>query len=94
MKYECPRCKQFTYETGMSNRGAGCMFLVVLPILIGMIPGAAGFYGGTVDMEIFFFIIPLSMIIGVIVIIYSFISPQKTINYRRSNCEFEQKHNI
>jgi hypothetical protein len=94
MKYECPRCKQFTYEKGMSNRGAGCMFLVVLPILIGMIPGAAGFYGGTVDMEIFFFIIPLSMIIGVIVIIYSFISPQKTINYKCSNCDFEQEHEI
>lgn len=94
MKYECPRCKQFTYKKGMSNRGAGCMFLLGLPILIGMIPGAAGFYGGTVDMEIFTFIIPLSMIIGVIVIIYSFISPQKTINYKCSNCDFEQEHEI
>jgi len=45
-------------------------------------------------MGIFVYIIPLSMIIGVIVIIFSFISPQKTIDYTCSNCKFTQKHNI
>jgi len=94
MKYECPNCKQFKYEKGVSNRGCGWRLLIGLPILILMIPGASGFYGGTVDMGIFLFIIPLSMIIGVIVIIFSFISPQKTIDYTCSNCKFTQKHNI
>jgi|TARA_B110000211_G_scaffold223258_1_gene272896 hypothetical protein len=94
MKHECPKCKQYTYEKGWSNRGCGWILLLGLPIFIGMIPGASGFYGGTVDMEIFVFIIPLSMIIGVIVIIFSFISPQKTIDYKCSNCEFTQKHEM
>tara|TARA_B110000879_G_scaffold43633_1_gene61570 strand:+ start:946 stop:1125 length:180 start_codon:yes stop_codon:yes gene_type:complete len=59
-----------------------------------MMPGAARFYGGTVDMEISGSFILLSMIIGVIVIIFSFISPQKTIKYKCSNCNFTQEHEI
>jgi len=94
MKYECPNCKQFTYKKGMSNRGCGFILLIGVPLFIGMIPGASGFYGGTVDMGFFVYIIPLSIIIGLIVIIYSFISPQKTIDYKCSNCDFEQKHEI
>jgi ssDNA-binding Zn-finger/Zn-ribbon topoisomerase 1 len=94
MKYECPNCKQFKYEKGWSNSGCGWILLLGLPIFIGMIPGASGFYGGTVDMGIFVYIIPLSMIIGVIVLIFSFISPQKTIDYTCSNCNFTQKHKI
>jgi hypothetical protein len=94
MKHECPNCKQFTYEKGWSNRGCGWILLLGLPILIGMMPGASGFYGGTVDIGFLVSIIPLSMIIGVIVIIFSYISPQKIIDYTCSNCKFTQKHNI
>ena len=64
MKYECPNCKQFAYEKGWSNLGCGFILLLGLPIFIGMIPGASGFYGGTVDMGFFVYIIPLSIIIG------------------------------
>ena len=53
MKHECPNCKQFTYEKGWSNRGCGWILLLGIPIFIGMIPGASGFYGGTVDMGFF-----------------------------------------
>jgi hypothetical protein len=94
MKHQCPNCKQYTYKKGWSNRGCGWTLLLGVPILILMMPGAAGFYGGTVDMEISGFFILLSMIIGVIVIIYSFISPQKTINYTCSNCDFTQEHEM
>ena len=94
MKHQCPNCKQYTYKKGWSNRGCGWMLLLGLPIFIGMIPGASGFYGGTVDTAIFVFIIPLSMIIGLIVIIISFTSPQKTIDYTCSNCDFSQEHEM
>ena len=94
MKHECPKCKQYTYEKGWSNRGCGWILLLGLPIFIGMIPGASGFYGGTVDMGIFIYIIPFSMIIGVIVIIVAIISPQKTIKYKCSNCNFTQEHEM
>jgi hypothetical protein len=94
MKHECPNCKQFKYEKGWSNRGCGCILLIVVPIFTLMIPGASGFYGGNVDIGDFGFIVLLSMIIGVIVIIFSFISPQKTINYKCSNCDFEQEHEM
>ena len=89
---KCPNCNQFKYKKAMSNRGCGWILLIVVPIFTLMIPGASGFYGGNVDIGDFGFIVLLSMIIGVIVIIFSFLSPQKTINYKCSNCDFEQKH--
>jgi ssDNA-binding Zn-finger/Zn-ribbon topoisomerase 1 len=94
MKHECPNCKQFKYEKGWSNLGCGFILLLGVPIFIGMIPGASGFYGGTVDIGSFGYIIPLSMIIGVIVIIVAIISPQKTIKYKCSNCNFTQEHEM
>jgi hypothetical protein len=94
MKHECPNCKQYKYEKGWSNLGCGFTLLLGVPILIGMIPGASSFYGGTVDTGSFGYIIPLSMIIGVIVIIVAIISPQKTIKYTCSNCNFTQEHEM
>lgn len=92
MKHECPNCKQFKYEKAMSSRGCGWILLIGVPIFGLMMPGMAGFYGGVVEgvAGISF----VSMIIGLIVIVISFLSPQKTINYKCSNCNFEQEHEM
>tara|TARA_B100001093_G_scaffold493770_1_gene536300 strand:- start:157 stop:441 length:285 start_codon:yes stop_codon:yes gene_type:complete len=94
MKYECPNCNQFTYEKGWSKRGLGWRLLVGLPLFSLLIPGASAFYGGDVSFEDIGIIILASMIIGLLIIIYSYISPQKTINYKCSNCGFNQEHEI
>ena len=38
MKYECPRCKQFTYEKGTSNRGCGWILLIGVPFFCLLVP--------------------------------------------------------
>tara|TARA_B110000003_G_scaffold29493_1_gene27785 strand:+ start:1660 stop:1944 length:285 start_codon:yes stop_codon:yes gene_type:complete len=94
MKYECPNCKQFTYEKGMSNRGCGWILLIGVPFFCLLVPGASEFYGGGVSFDDMGALILISMIIGVIVLLFSFISPQKTIDYTCSNCKFTQKHKM
>jgi len=94
MKYECPHCKQFTYEKGMSNRGCGWILLFGVPFFSLLIPGASSFYGGDTSFEDMGPFVLVSMIIGIIVVLFSFISPQKTIDYKCSNCKFTQKHKI
>ena len=39
MKYECPNCKQFSYEKGWSNRGCGWVLLIGVPLFSLLIPG-------------------------------------------------------
>ena len=94
MKHKCPNCKQFKYEKGWSNRGCGWILLIGVPLFSLLIPGASAFYGGEMSFGEMGGIILISMIIGVIVLIFSFISPQKTINYKCSNCDFEQEHEM
>ena len=94
MKYECPNCEQFKYEQQTSVRGCGWRLFIVVPLFSLLIPGASSFYGGDTSFEDMGIIVLLSMLIGIIIIIISYLFPQKTINYKCSNCEFEQEHNI
>jgi hypothetical protein len=94
MKHECPNCEQFKYEQQTSERGCGWRLFIVIPLFLLLITGASSFYGGDTSFEDMGIIVLLSMLIGIIIIIISYPSPQKTINYKCSNCEFEQKHNF
>ena len=94
MKYQCPNCEQFKYEQQTFVRGCGWRLFIVISLFLLLIPGASSFYGGDTSFEDMGIIVLLSMLIGIIIIIISYISPQKTINYKCSNCEFEQEHNI
>lgn len=94
MKHQCPNCKKFTYEKEMSNRGCGFYLLFGVPLLSLLVPGASSFYGGDISFEEMFPFMVVSMIVGIIVVLFTFIFPQKTIDYKCSNCEFTQKHEL
>ena len=71
--------------------GFCCLVFLFFSLLI---PGASSFYGGDTSFEDMGPFVLVSMIIGIIVVLFSFISPQKTIDYKCSNCKFTQKHKI
>jgi predicted RNA-binding Zn-ribbon protein involved in translation (DUF1610 family) len=92
--YECPNCGQYKYSQNMSTLGCGFSLLILVPILSLLTVGGSSYHGGDISFFDVGGIAILSMIIGVIVIVYSIIFPQKKITYRCSNCGFEQKHKI
>lgn len=92
--YECPNCGQFKYKKQMSVRGCGWRLLLVVPILGLFVPGGSNYFGGYTSFNDMWGIIFWSIIIGIIIIIISYISPQKKIQYKCDNCEFEQEHEM
>ena len=92
--YECPNCGQYKYSQNMSTLGCGVSLLVLVPILCLLIPGGSSYHGGNVSFGDVGGIAILSMIIGLVVIVYSIISPQKTITYKCSNCGYEKIHKM
>jgi|TARA_B110000908_G_C10224001_1_gene436885 hypothetical protein len=86
MKQQCPNCKQFEYERGYSTRNIGCGCMIVLPIII----GGASVYGlgdsaGSLLMLI-------SFLIGLAIVIKSYIKPDQTIEWKCNQCNFSQTH--
>jgi len=92
--YECPNCGQYKYSQNISTLGCGVSLLVLVPILCLLVPGGSSYHGGDVSFSDVGGIAILSMIIGLVVIVYSIIFPQKEITYKCSNCGFEKKHKI
>lgn len=93
MKHKCPNCGQFKFEKTMGTQGCALVLIFGVPIFTLMIPGASNFYGGNSSSDDFGFIIILSIILGVLLLLYNIWFPSKTISYRCSNCSFEQDFN-
>tara|TARA_B110000503_G_C6824831_1_gene280389 strand:- start:202 stop:477 length:276 start_codon:yes stop_codon:yes gene_type:complete len=91
MKQKCPNCNEFEYSKDMSTRGCGFRLLIGVPLFVIF---SLMWAGGAVDPFWFTLSIIVSVIIGSLVIIISFISPQKTIKWSCSKCKFEQKHHM
>jgi predicted RNA-binding Zn-ribbon protein involved in translation (DUF1610 family) len=92
--HECPKCGHYKYSANMSNLGCGVMLLVIVPIICLLVPGGSSYYGGNTSFSDVGGIAILSMIVGVIVIVYSILFPQKEITYKCSHCGFENKHKM
>lgn len=92
--YECPNCGQFKYKKQMSVRGCGWRLLLIVPIISLLIPGGSRYHGGNMSFNDVGGIAFWSIVIGIFIIIISYISPQKKIQYKCDNCEFEQEHEI
>ncbi len=92
--YECPNCGQYKYSKNLSTLGCGVSLLVIVPIICLMIPGGSKYHGGDTSFSDLSGVVLLSMIIGVIVIVYSILFPQKTITYKCSNCNYENTHKV
>ena len=92
--YECPNCGQFKYKKQMSVRGCGWRLLLIVPILSLLLPGASRYHGGNMSFKDVGGITFWAIILGIFIVVISYVSPQKKIQYKCENCEFEQEHNI
>ena len=94
MKQQCPRCGQFKFEKIWSRRGCGLFLMFGVPLFsLFFVPGASSFYGGNTSVEDMTLLILVSFIIGIIIFIFSLISPEKTITFKCSNCDFQETYN-
>ena len=89
---KCPNCSQFKFKKEMSQMGCGLLLIFGTPILAIMTQGGSEFYGGSTTFSSLSGIVLVSFIIGVIIVIISFISPQKTVTYKCENCGFKQTY--
>lgn len=89
MKQQCPNCKEFEYEEGYSTRKTGCLVMIVLPLIIG---GASAYVG--MRQSTLGYLTIASIIIGIIIVLKSFIKPDKTIQWSCNKCKFSQEHKL
>ena len=89
MKQQCPNCKEFEYEKGYSTRKMGCVTMIVLPLVI----SGGSIYGGMRQITVGY-LTTASIIIGIIIVLISFIKPDKTINWSCNKCKFSQEHKL
>ena len=94
MKHKCPNCGEFKYEAGWTKRGCGFGLVFLVPILSLLTPGMSSFYGGRTSFNDMIPFTIISIIVGIIVIGYSYIVPQKTISYKCSNCNYSATHEL
>ena len=87
MKEECPRCNEYEYESSYSNRRLGYLIMIVGPLVIG--GGAA--YSGMSDGMVGYLTIG-AIILGLFIILISYLKPQKTISWTCKKCGFTQIH--
>jgi hypothetical protein len=90
MKYKFPNRGEFKYESGCTNRGCGVFLIFAIPIISLLTPGASGFYGGNTSFEDILLFMIVSIIIGIIIFVVSFLFPQQKITYKCSNCDYPQ----
>jgi len=86
MKEKCPRCGDFEYERGYSTRNIGCGCMIVGPIII----GGAAVYGLSDTVGTYLMLI--SFLIGLAIVIKSYIKPDQTIEWTCKKCGFSQTH--
>ena len=95
MKEKCPNCGEYKLERQTTLRGCGLILLFGLPIiLIVVVPGSSALYWGNIDFEDVGLTTLISMILGLLILIFSYIKPQKTINYKCDHCNYQEKRNL
>lgn len=94
MKHKCPNCGEFKYEAGWTRKGCGFSLVFLVPILSLLTPGMSSFYGGRTSFSDMIPFTLISILVGIVVIVYSYIVPQKTISYKCSNCNYTATHNL
>ena len=93
MDQKCPNCNEFEYSKNISTRGWGFRLLIGGP-LICIIAAIFAIDANPNAMFWFTLAIIAFLIIGALVIIISFISPQKTIEWSCTKCKFQAEHLI
>jgi predicted RNA-binding Zn-ribbon protein involved in translation (DUF1610 family) len=91
-KLKCPNCGEFKFKKNTSTIGCGLSLIFGVPILAVMTSGGSDYFGGRTSLNVLLGIAVISVIIGIIVIIISLISPDKTVKYTCENCDFEQEY--
>lgn len=94
MKHKCPNCGEFKYEAGWTKSGCGVALIFIFPIIALLTPGMSSFYGGSMSFNQIIPVVLVSIVVGVILVVGSFLFPQKTITYKCSNCNYSAIHNI
>jgi predicted RNA-binding Zn-ribbon protein involved in translation (DUF1610 family) len=84
---KCDNCGDYTYSSSYSTRSVGFGLMFLVPLIVG---GAASYTYISDDMIVFLTLGSAS--IGLLVVIYSFIFRQKTIEWSCSKCGFRQTH--
>lgn len=92
MNQRCPNCGEFKLKKGITVRGCGWILLFGVPLTaLFLVPGAIDLYGGNSDLDLLSKISLWSIVIGAVVIILSYLSPQKTFSYECENCNYKEE---
>jgi predicted RNA-binding Zn-ribbon protein involved in translation (DUF1610 family) len=92
MKEKCPNCGQYKFSKSLSVREAGFVFLIIIPLIaLFLVPASSEIFGGSIDIDIMSRISIFSIIIGVIVIIISYVSPQNEFTYECESCKYKEQ---
>jgi hypothetical protein len=94
MNTKCPNCNQFKFSKSIDGKGCGLILIFIFPlILLFVVPGGAKYHGGNFSFDDIFRAAVFSIGAGILILLYSFIFPQKTVTFTCSNCNFTQKQN-
>jgi len=94
LKEQCPNCGEFKLKKGVTTRGCGFILLFGFPLVsLFLVPASSELFGGNVDMDTMSKISLWSIIIGFIIVIISFLSPQKSFTYECESCNYKEERN-
>ena len=94
---KCPNCNHFTYSQGLSSRAVGFFLIIgafIAPIIGPLAFQSRGGYGDSTSNDTWTTIFFILFILGLVIFIWSFISPDKTVTFSCSNCKYEEKIKI
>ena len=92
---QCPNCGKYTFKKAFSTKTSGCFMILGGIALPPMVLGGAAYHGGTVMGIGFLELIGLLIaILGLILFVKSFISPDKTVSYTCSDCKFSENYKL
>ncbi len=86
---QCPNCGEYKYKKEVGSRKAGC-WLIAAGLGGGfLLGGAAGAFGGVVEMNLIFLIISgLLFLFGLFLFVTSFLPGDEGVTYNCSNCNY------
>lgn len=89
---KCPNCQQFKFSknSGRTEWGIGCV--IFFPIVLILLPGISGFYGGSTSSSDTGTLIIVSVAFGIFLWISKLIFPSQTETYSCSNCKYVEKY--
>ena len=92
MKHKCPNCGEFKFEEKLGKVSIGSS--IILFSILGFLftPGGSKYHGGDISFGDVGGISLLGILIGVLIIIYSFVFPIKTVTYKCKNCDYQKKY--